>query len=71
MSVTIDRDALRAWVEATCAAQGVPVLVSDAAVIAQVGVLLTGGRPRGEPPAGGVARRAPSQSPGGDDPARV
>lgn len=43
----LDRDALKAWVEHTCAVQGVPVLVTDAGVIARVGVLLRGGSAQG------------------------
>ena len=35
-------DGLRAWVEASCSAQGVPVKVTDPMVVARVGVLLTG-----------------------------
>lgn len=46
----IDRDALRLWVEASCAAQGVQVQVTDPGVVAQVEAL-TGGR--------GAARRLP------------
>ena len=33
---------LAAWVAKSCAAQGVPVKVTDPAVLRQVGVLLTG-----------------------------
>lgn len=49
----IDREALRAWLEASCAVQGVPVLVADAGVVAQLGVLLRGRDAAGQPPAGG------------------
>jgi len=49
-------DQVRAWVEATCTAQGVPVLVSDPAVVSRVGVLL--GSERRAPPAG--ARSGPT-----------
>lgn len=45
--MTVDREALREWVEQSCAAQGVPVLVADSGVIARVGVLLRGGSPLG------------------------
>lgn len=38
----IDRDAVAAWVDASCAAQGVPVPVTDSGVLARVGVLLKG-----------------------------
>lgn len=69
--MAIDRDALRAWVEASCAAQGVPVAVTDAAVVAQLGVLLRGRDAAGAPPAGGDRSARPSQLPGGHDPGRV
>lgn len=49
-------DQVREWVEDSCAAQGVPVLVSDPAVVARVGVLL--GAERRAPLAG--ARSAPT-----------
>ena len=38
----LSQQELRAWVEASCAQQGVPVKVTDPAVIASVSVLLTG-----------------------------
>lgn len=52
----IDRDALRAWVEASCAAQGVGVFVTDAGVVARVGSLFGGGA-LAQPPAGGERER--------------
>lgn len=69
--MTIDRDALRAWVESTCSAQGVPVLVTDAGSVAQLRVLLSVRASADGAPAG--ARRGPrrSQGPGGNDPVRV
>lgn len=36
----VDQRVLAAWVEATCAAQGVPVRVTDPGVLARVGVLM-------------------------------
>jgi len=45
--MSVDRDAVRAWLERSCAEQEIPVMVSDAAVIAQVGVLLRGASPLG------------------------
>ena len=63
---------VRAWLEASCAAQGVPVVVTDAVVLSQVAVLVSGrgGRrtrqaqrapvphlPRSEPPVGLYAGR--------------
>lgn len=59
--MTVDREAVRAWLEASCKAQGVPVLVADAGVIARVGVLLTRGVPR-RGPRQGSGRGAPGQS---------
>jgi|GEM_PF-1554645 len=38
-------DVLTAWVERSCAAQGLPVKVTDPAVLGQVGVLLGRSRP--------------------------
>lgn len=67
----VDREALRAWVESSCRAQGVPILVADSGVVSDVGVLLTGSRRGGETPAGVAARRVASQSPGRDDSVRV
>src|SRR4051812_31876099 len=52
--MALTRDELRAWVSASCAAQGVPVFVTDPAVLARVGSLL-GGRP------GAPARRASAE----------
>lgn len=44
-----DLEAVRAWLVASCAAQGVPVHVTDPALVAQLGVLLgaAGGAARG------------------------
>jgi hypothetical protein len=36
----LDQRVLAAWVEASCAAQGVPVRVTDPGVLARVGVLM-------------------------------
>ena len=69
--MAIDRQALRAWVAASCAAQGVEMLVSDAAVVAQVGVLLGRRGAARTPPAGGEHGARRSQSPGGGDAVRV
>lgn len=41
----VDLDAVRAWVERTCAAQGLPVFVADAAIVGRVGSLLGSGVP--------------------------
>lgn len=69
--MAIDREALRAWVAASCAAQGVELIVSDPAVVARVGVLLGGRGAARTPPRGGERGIRPSQSPGGDDAVRV
>lgn len=57
------QDAARAWVEASCASQGLPVKVSDAALLAQVAGLL------GVParPAAGGARSSPADASGAPD----
>ena len=36
-----DRDAVRRWVEATCAQQGLPVKITDPEAIRNVAILLT------------------------------
>jgi hypothetical protein len=46
VSVAFDPLAVRRWVERSCAAQGVPVEVTDPSVLARVVVLLGGGRER-------------------------
>ena len=69
--MAVDREALRVWLEASCASQGVPLVVSDAGVVAQLGVLLKGGGAAGMPPVGGDRSAQPSQSPGCGDPVRV
>ncbi|ORM09987.1 hypothetical protein A5N74_23860 [Prescottella equi] len=47
--VMVDPELLAAWVELSCAAQGVPVRVTDPGVLASVGVLMGG--------AGGAGRQ--------------
>lgn len=66
----ITPDAVREWVEASCAAQGIPVAVTEMAVLAQVAVLL--GAPR-RPQAGGApsSTRLRSDAPDGTEPAGV
>ena len=56
---------VRQWVDSTCAAQGVPVLVTDLGVLARVGVLIGG--TRGKPP----GARDRLQPPLGSNPVRV
>ncbi len=57
---------VRQWVDSSCAAQGVPVVVTDLGVLTRVGVLLGGGR-------GQAAARPPRrlQPPPGSNPVRV
>lgn len=50
-SAPLDPAVVRAWVEASCAAQGVPVKVTDLAVVRTVEALLSG-------PQRGVSRAA-------------
>jgi hypothetical protein len=69
--MAVDLVALRAWVEDSCAAQGVQVVVTDPGLIAQVGVLLRGRGAAGQPPDGGARSTRPSQPPSGKNPARV
>lgn len=66
----IDRAALRAWLEASCALQGIPVLVTDAGVVSQVRVLLAGRDAAGARGAGPAAP-ARSAAPHRDNPGRV
>lgn len=47
-------DRVRAWLEASCAAQGVPVVVTDPLVLARVAALVSG-------TAGAAARRASAE----------
>jgi len=44
-SAGISREELVAWVHASCTAQGLPLAVSDPAVLTQVATLLTGKAP--------------------------
>ncbi len=66
------REAARAWVVASCQAQGVPVLVTDLRVLASVAGLVSGrgtgtaGAPRG--PRAGAERGWSAPRPGSDFP---
>ncbi|WP_238781371.1 hypothetical protein [Prescottella equi] len=53
----VDPELLAAWVESSCAAQGVPVRVTDPGVLADVGVLMgaAGGAGRQRSAVGGAA----------------
>lgn len=66
----IDLDALRAWVEASCAAQGVPVAVTDSGTVSRVGVLLSGRNAAGRSRSDDRSTRR-SQLPSGNDPVNV
>ena len=66
----IDRQKLAAWVEASCAAQGVPVRVTDPGVIARIGVLL-GAAPGTDGRGSGRSTAAASEPPDGPNPGRV
>lgn len=61
----LSEESVRAWVEATFRAQGVPVKVTDARVVSQVAALLTGRAGRTAPArsAGGAHRPGASQPP--------
>lgn len=59
----VDRAELLAWLTASCARQGVPVVISDPGVIAQAAALLGGG-PASEPAGqSSVVLDAPSTAP--------
>ena len=68
--MTVDLRAVRAWVEASCALQDIPVLVTDAGVVSQVRVLLAGRDAAGARGAGPAAP-ARSAAPHRDNPGRV
>jgi hypothetical protein len=61
----IDPEALKVWVEASCAVQGVPVFVADPVIVSQVGSLVGAGVSAGAP--AGARRLRASQVPDGDD----
>lgn len=66
--MALTRDQVAAWVQRTCAEQGVPVYVSDPATIAQVVTLLRGGTTeRTRAQRGSTGRPARSDSPDGPD----
>ena len=58
--MAVDRVALRAWLEASCVAQGIPVVVADPGLLAQVGVLLRGRGAARKPPEGADRSTRPS-----------
>ena len=68
--MAIDLVALRLWVETTCAAQGIPVAVTDSATVFRIGVLLSGREEAGKSRSDDRASRR-SQLPSGHDPIDV
>jgi hypothetical protein len=66
--VGVDMEAVRAWLVASCAAQGVPVHVTDPAMVSRLGVLLGASGDRGElPRRGGAATPEDLAGPSGND----
>ena len=70
--MALDPGWLASWVAASCAAQGVPVKVTDSGVLSRVGVLLGvragGPRAHGAPVPSTRAPASPSQPPDGVHP---
>lgn len=64
----VDIEAVRGWVEASCAAQDLPVLVDDAGVLGAVAGLLGARGPQGAARPAGPPR---SHSPDDAEPGRV
>jgi hypothetical protein len=69
--MVIDPEVMRVWLEDSCALQGVSVVVTDAGVVAQVGVLLRGRDAAGPRREAGSAAPVSSVAPHGDDSERV
>lgn len=68
---TFTTEEVKRWVEASCAAQGVPVKVTDAIVVRQVGKLLgAGSDATGRADAGGAQAAAAACARRADRPAR-
>ena len=68
--MTLLPEAVASWVEASCAAQGMPVAVVDTEAIIRIGVLLRGTRAAGR--VRSTDRSAgPSAGPGGADPVGI
>ena len=68
--MAVDGEAVRAWLEASCRAQDVPLLVTDAGVVSQVRALLAGRDAAGVRGAGPAAP-ARSVAPHRDNPGRL
>jgi hypothetical protein len=69
--MALDAAAIRAWLEQSCAHQGVAVVVTDPAVVARVGVLLGGGAAARTPAERASTARRRLEPPNGDDSGRV
>lgn len=69
--MALDAAAVRAWLEQSCARQGVSVLVTDPTVVAQVGMLLGGGGAVRTPAERASTARRDSEPPNGNDSGRV
>lgn len=72
LMLNVDLESVREWLVASCVAQGVPVHVTDPAVVSRLGVLLGASGDRGVlPRSGGAATPEPSAGPSGNDTGRV
>lgn len=69
--MAIDPEVMRAWLEESCTLQGVAVVITDAGVVAQVGVLLRGRDAAGPRRQAGTAAPGGSEAPRGHDSERV
>lgn len=67
----LSAEEVAAWVEASCAAQGVPARVTDPEAVRRVGVLLRAGDRTGPQAELRPVRRLASQPPHGHDSGRV
>ena len=69
--MAIDPEVMRAWLEESCTLQGMAVVITDAGVVAQVGVLLRGRDDAGPRRQAGSAAPGSSAAPRGHDSERV
>jgi hypothetical protein len=67
----IDSEVMRVWLEESCALQGIALVITDAGVVARVGVLLRGRDAAGTRRQAGTAAPGASVTPAGDDSERV
>jgi hypothetical protein len=66
--LSVDMDAVRAWLVTSCAVQGIPVHVTDPAMVSRLGVLLGASGDRGgKPRRGAAAIPEASVDPSGND----